>query len=55
MSKDPSKEIAIELVYYLVIAKSSGQNYKHFKSKIIIIIIIFYTREIAPESLGPDG
>jgi len=47
MSKDPSKEIAIKLVYYLVVAKSSGWDYKHFKLK-LVISIIFYTREIAP-------
>ena len=51
MSKDPSREIATKLVYYLVVAKSSGRDYKHFKPKIVII----YTREIAPESLGPGG
>ena len=54
MSKDPSREIATKLVYYLMVAKSSGWDYKHFKSKIVIIIII-YMREIAPESLGPGG
>ena len=52
MSKDPSREIAKKLVYYLVVAKSSGRDYKYFKPKIIIII---YTREIAPESIGPGG
>ena len=49
MSKDPSREIAIKLVYYLVVAKSSGWDYKYFKPKIVNIII--YTREIAPEFL----
>ena len=52
MSKDPSREIATKLVYYLVVAKSSGRDYKHFKPKIVIII---YTRELAPESIGPGG
>ncbi len=52
MSKDPSREIATKLVYYLVVAKSSGRDYKHFKPRIVIII---YTRELAPESLGPGG
>ena len=42
----------MKLVYYLVIAKSLGRDYKYFKPKIIIIII--YTREIAPESLRPN-
>ena len=51
MSKDPSREIVTKLVYYLVIAKSLGWDYKYFKPKIVNIII--YTREIAPESLGP--
>ncbi len=54
MSKDLSREIATKLVYYLVIAKSSGRDYKHFKPKIVKIIII-YMREIASESLGPGG
>ncbi len=45
MSKDPSREIAIELIYYLVVAKSSGQNYKHFKPKIVIIIVVIFTQE----------
>ena len=53
MSKDPSREIVTKLAYYLVVAKSSGRDYKYFKPKIIIIII--YTREIASESLRPDG
>ena len=52
MSKDPSREIAMRIVYYLVVAKSSGRDYKYFKPK---IVIINYTREIAPESLGPGG
>ena len=52
MSKDPSREIMTKLVYYLVVAKSSGRDYKYFKPKIIIII---YTREIAPKSIGPGG
>jgi len=52
MSKDPSREIVTKLVYYLVIAKSSGRDYKYFKPKIVIII---YTKEIAPESLRPGG
>ncbi len=52
MSKDPSREIATKLVYYLVVAKSSGRDYKYFKPK---IIIINYTRELAPESLGSGG
>ena len=42
-----------KLVYYLMVAKSSGRDYKHFKPKIVIIII--YTRELAPESIGPGG
>jgi len=50
MSKDPSREIVMKLVYYLVIAKSSGWDYKYFKPKIVNII---YTREIASESLKP--
>ncbi len=50
MSKDSSRKIALKLVYYLVVAKSSGQDYKYFKPKIVIIIYI-YTREITPESL----
>ncbi len=33
MSKDPSREIATKLVYYLVVAKSSGWDYKYFKPK----------------------
>ena len=45
MSKDPSREIAMKLVYYLVIVKSSGQNYKYFKLKIIIIIIYLHERD----------
>jgi len=53
MSKDPSREIATKLVYYLMVAKSSGRDYKHFKLKIVIIII--YTREIVPKSLEPGG
>ena len=53
MSKDPSREIATKLVYYLVVAKSSGRDYKYFKPKIVNNII--YTREIAPESVGPGG
>ena len=52
MSKDPSREIATKLVYYLVVAKSLGRDYKYFKPK---IIIINYTRELAPESLGSGG
>ena len=52
MSKDPNREIAIKLVYYLVVAKSSRRNYKYFKPKIVTII---YTRELALESLGPGG
>ena len=51
INKDPSREIATKLVYYLVVAKSSGRDYKYFKPKIVII----YMREIAPESLGPGG
>ncbi len=47
MSKDPSREIVTKLVYYLVVAKSSGWDYKYFKPKIVIII---YTRELASES-----
>ena len=47
MSKDPSREIATKLVYYLVVAKSSGRDYKYFKP-MIVIIIMYYTREIAP-------
>ena len=54
MSKDPSREIVMKLVYYLVVVKSSGRDYKYFKLKIVIIIYI-YTREIAPESLRPGG
>ncbi len=53
MSKDPSREIATKLIYYIVVVKSSGRDYKYFKPKIIIIII--YTRELAPESLGSGG
>ena len=49
MSKDPNREIVTELVYYLVVAKSSGQDYKHFKLK---ITIFFYTREITSKSIG---
>ena len=52
MSKDPSRKIATKLVYYLVVTKSSGRDYKDFKPK---IVIINYTRELAPESLGPGG
>ncbi len=51
MSKNLSREIVIELVYYLVVAKSLGQDYKYFKPKIILFII--YTRKIASESIGP--
>ncbi len=40
MSKDPNREIAIKLVYYLVVAKSSRRNYKYFKPKIVIIIYL---------------
>ena len=40
MSKDPNREIAIKLVYYLVVAKSSGRDYKYFKPKIVIIIYL---------------
>ena len=54
MSKNPSREIVTKLVYYIVVAKSSGRDYKHFKPKIVIIIYI-YMREIAFESLGPSG
>ena len=43
MSKDPSREIVTKLVYYLVVAKSSGWDYKNFKPT----IVIYYTREIA--------
>jgi len=53
MSKDPSRKIAMKLVYYLVIAKSSGRDYKYFKPK--LVIGYNYTREIASEFLGPDG
>ena len=52
MSKDLSRKIAIKLVYYLMIAKSSRWDYKYFKPK---IVIINYTRELAPESLGSGG
>ena len=52
MSKDPSREIVTKLVYYLVVAKSSGRDYKYFKPKIVIII---YTKELASESLGSGG
>ena len=45
MSKDPNREIAMKLVYYLVVAKSSGRDYKYFKPT---IFIMYYTREIAP-------
>ena len=38
MSKDPSREIAMELVYYLVVVKSSGRDYKYFKPKIVLYI-----------------
>jgi len=39
-----------------MIAKSSGWDYKHFKLKIVtIIIVIFYMREIASKSVEPDG
>ena len=40
MSKDPSREIATKLVYYLVVAKSSGWDYKYFKPKIANIIYL---------------
>ena len=40
MNKDPSREIAMKLVYYLVVVKSSEQDYKHFKPKIVIIIYL---------------
>ena len=40
MSKDPSREIATKLAYYLVVAKSSGRDYKYFKLKIVIIIYL---------------
>ena len=40
MSKDPSREIATKLVYYLVVAKSSGRDYKYFKPKIVVIIYL---------------
>ena len=53
MSKDPSRKIAMKLVYYLVVAKSSRQDYRYFKPKIVIKYI--YTREITPKSLGPNG
>ena len=39
MSKDPSREIATKLVYYLVVAKSLGWDYKYFKPKIVNIIL----------------
>ncbi len=35
MSKDPSREIAMKLVYYLVVAKSSRRDSKYFKPKIV--------------------
>ena len=41
MSKDPSREIATKLVYYLVVAKSSGRDYKYFKPKIVITIYLY--------------
>ena len=40
MSKDLSREIAIKLVYYLVVAKSSERDYKYFKPKIVIIVYL---------------
>src|SRR6266542_1841375 len=43
MSKDPSRKIAMKLVYYLVVAKSSEWDYKHFK---LMIIIMYYKREL---------
>ena len=45
MSKDPSRKIAMKLVYYLVIAKSSGWDYKYFKPKIISIIVYLHERD----------
>ncbi len=39
MSKDPSRKIATKLVYYLVVAKSSGRDYKYFKPKIVILYL----------------
>ena len=53
MSKNPSREIAMKLVYYLMIAKSLGWDYKYFKPK--IVMSYNYTREIASEFLRPDG
>jgi len=52
MSKDLSREIAMELVYYLMVIKSLGQDYKYFKP---MIVIMYYTRKIAPESERPGG
>src|SRR6266498_3916224 len=40
ISKDQSRKIAIKLIYYLMVAKSSGRDYKYFKSKIVIIIYL---------------
>ena len=45
MSKDPSREITTKLVYYFVVAKSSGQDYKYFKPKIVIIIVYLHERD----------
>src|SRR6266542_250619 len=38
MSKVPNREIVTKLVYYLVVAKSSGRDYKYFKPRIVIYL-----------------
>ena len=45
MSKDLNKKIATKLVYYLVVAKSLGQDYKQFKPKIAILYYILYEKD----------
>src|SRR6266542_6742733 len=39
MSKDPSREIATKLIYYLMVAKSSERDCKYFKLKLVIIYL----------------
>ncbi len=34
-----------KLVYYLIVAKSSGQDYKYFKPKIVVIIAYLHERD----------
>ena len=53
MSKNLSKEIAMKLIYYLVVTKSSEWDYKYFKPK--IVFFYYYMREIASKSIGPGG